>query len=69
MSMIVTGIEWDTAGCGVSREENESDEEALDLPYETIVPDMPEDDVADYLADEWGFCVCGFSIRRKHAEL
>ena len=50
--MKVTGIIWDTDG-----------EDIDGLPEEVNIPDgIEEDDIADYLSDEYGWCVESFSI-------
>lgn len=47
--MKVTNIIWDTDGFSV---------EELGLPTEVEVPSyLEEDEVADYLSDEYGFCI------------
>lgn len=51
--MLVTNIKWDTDG------------EVIDLPNEVEVPDEYDadyDGIADYLSDEYGFCVEGYSF-------
>jgi hypothetical protein len=43
-------VDWDTDG------------EDLGLPTEVLVPNfVPDDDVADYLSDIYGFCVNSWS--------
>ena len=45
-------VEWDTDGGDVD-----------DLPNEVEIPyDVDEDDIADWLSDEFGYCVESFSI-------
>ena len=45
-------VEWDTDG-----------EEVDDLPSEVEIPyDVEEDDIADWLSDEFGYCVESFSV-------
>ena len=49
--MRVTNIKWETDG------------EVVDLPTEVEVDDnMSDDEVADYLSDEYGWFVNGFSL-------
>ena len=44
-------IKWDT------------DNEIIDLPTEVEIPEgYSEDEVADYLSDEYGYCVFNFDI-------
>lgn len=47
-------IKWDTDG----------DEKVLqDLPTEMIIPDeLAEEDICDYLSDEYGYYVFGFDV-------
>lgn len=52
--MKITNIVWDTDGYDV---------EALCLPTETYVPsEVEEDEIADWLSDEYGFLVESFLI-------
>ena len=45
----ITNIEWDT------------DEEKIEtLPTETIIEAEDEDEIADKLSDEYGFCIFNF---------
>ena len=55
--MLATNIKWDTDG----------DIEILDdLPTEVEIPyDMEEDEICDYLSDEYGYCVFGFDIEKN----
>ena len=55
--MLATNIKWDTDG----------DIEILDdLPTEVDIPyDMEEDEICDYLSDEYGYCVFGFDIEKN----
>jgi len=49
--MKVTNIKWETDG------------EVVDLPTEVEVEDgMSDDEVADFLSDEYGWLVNGFSL-------
>lgn len=51
----VTNIDWDV----------DYDDEFADtpnLPTEVIIEVEDEDDIADALSDEYGFCINGFSI-------
>ena len=49
--MRVTNIKWETDG------------EVVDLPTEVEVEDgMSDDEVADFLSDEYGWLVNGFSL-------
>ena len=61
--MRVIDIDWDTDGQDIKN---------LDLPTEVEVPDDIadeifdggyDDDVADWLSDEYGYCVYGFIIK------
>ena len=50
----VTDIEWDTDG------ENPED---LDLPSEVAInDDIDEDEIADWLSDNYGWCVLSFNV-------
>ena len=49
--MKAINIQWDT------------DNEMIDLPTEVEIPEgYSEDEVVDYLSDEYGFCVFSFDI-------
>lgn len=48
----VTNIDWDV----------DEIEDLKDLPTTCIIDAEDEDDIADALSDEYGFCVNGFSI-------
>ena len=49
--MKAINIKWDT------------DDQVVDLPIEVEIPEgYSEDDVADYLSDEYGYCVFSFDI-------
>ena len=49
--MIVSDIKWETDG------------EVVELPTEVEVDDdLDEDEIADYLSDEYGWLVNGFSL-------
>lgn len=49
--MLVSDIKWETDG------------EVVDLPTEVEVDDdLDEDEIADYLSDEYGWLVNGFSL-------
>ena len=49
-------IVWDTDG---------EDEEDLGLPSRVEIPFFVDDDeIADYLSDEYGYCVFGFNIEQ-----
>ena len=49
---IAINIDWDY-----------DDDDDQDLPTEVEIPDDVEDDeIADYLSDEYGFCVRSFCI-------
>lgn len=54
--MKVYNIMWD-----IDYYEND-DNETIILPTEIEIPDMHIDDITDYLSDEYGFCIQGFSI-------
>ena len=50
--MKITNIDWDT-----------DDEPIEDLPTEvTINEEIEPDAIADYLSDQYGFCVKGFCV-------
>ena len=50
-------IKWDTDG---------EDEEDLGLPSRVEIPFIFNDDeIADYLSDEYGYCVFGFNIEQN----
>lgn len=52
LANISIDIKWDT------------DNEVVDLPSQVEIPqDIAEDDVADYLADLYGFCVFSYSVK------
>jgi hypothetical protein len=54
VKIYITDIDWDTDG--------ESKEE-LELPDVVVVTDdIDEDEIADMLSDDYGFCVNSFSI-------
>ena len=47
----IVDIDWDTGGY-------ENEECVHYLPEEWNVPDdVPDEDIADFLSDTWGFCV------------
>ena len=49
--MKAINIKWDT------------DNEMIDLPTEVEIPEgYSEDEVADYLSDEYGYCIFNFDI-------
>ena len=49
--MKAINIQWDT------------DDQVVDLPKEVEIPEgYSEDEVADYLSDEYGYCVFSFDI-------
>ena len=52
---IVSNIDWDV----------DSAEDLNDLPTTCIIDAFDEDDIADALSDKYGFCVNGFSIKKK----
>ena len=53
--MLITNISWDTDG-----------ELIKELPTEVIVSDtIDEDEIADWLSDNWGFCVFSFSTENE----
>ena len=58
MELRITDIEWDTDG----KEADLPPEVILDAAAEGI--EDPEAEVADWLADRYGWCVKGFSIDR-----
>ena len=48
-----TEIEWDV----------DEDDEPVELPTEIAIPwDVFDDDIDDYLSDEYGFCVSGYNV-------
>ena len=52
--MKVKNIAWETDGCST---------EELGLPIEVDVPsEIEEDDIADWLSDEYGFLVESFEL-------
>lgn len=62
MVRYATNILWCTDG---------EDEDELDLPWEVRLPDWLSDDddeIADYLSDEVGFLVDGFSVEEREDE-
>jgi hypothetical protein len=40
----------------------ETDGQSVNLPETLLVPDMPKDEIADYLSDNYGFLVNNISI-------
>lgn len=56
--MRAVNIKWDTTDSVW-----EHNNEPVDLPSEVYIPaEVSKDDVADYLSDEYGFCVESFDI-------
>lgn len=54
----VTGIIWDTEDNG-----EDMSQEELDLPSEVDIYEAIDiDDIADYLSDEYGYCVICFDV-------
>ena len=52
--MLVTDIVWDTDG------------ENVELPTEVEIPnDIEEDEIADYLSDEYGWCIESFNVNAR----
>lgn len=50
----IVSVEWDTDG-----------EDVEDLPEEVEVPsEIEEEDIADWLSDEYGYCVESFSVEK-----
>ena len=50
-----TDINWDTT--------DENGKHEIDLPKEVRIPKgITDDDIADYLSDEYGWCVNSFNI-------
>lgn len=49
----VTNIKWDTDGARVK------------LPKNAIVEAEDEDEIADILSDEYGFCIYSLEIKEK----
>ena len=55
--MKAINIKWDT------------DDQVVDLPTEVEIPEgYSEDEVVDYLSDEYGFCVFNFDINDEVME-
>lgn len=50
----ITNIEWDTDG-----------EKIETLPTEAIIEAKDEDEIADKLSDEYGFCIFNFIIKER----
>ena len=44
----------------------EEDNNKIMLPTKLIIPNMDIDEVADWLSDEYGFCVQGFNIENEN---
>lgn len=56
---IVKGIKWDTDG-----------EDIAELPVSIAIdPSVPDEDIADLLSDEFGFCVFGFTVEQRCCEV
>lgn len=58
--MLITNISWD-----VSSDKYDEDEldDYLGLPVEVELPDnIDPNDAADWLSDEYGFCIISFSL-------
>ena len=58
--MLITNISWD-----VSSDKYDEDEldDYLGLPVEVELPDnIDPNDSADWLSDEYGFCIISFSL-------
>jgi hypothetical protein len=52
--MLISDIKWDTDG------------ENVELPTEVEIPnDIEDDEIADYLSDEYGWCIESFNIKAK----
>jgi hypothetical protein len=59
--VFATNIEWDTNG------EDFINDEITDLPTIVEIPSGVDSDAfADYLSDEYGFCVFGFDIEEVY---
>ena len=62
--ILVTGINWDVDE-GDIKELGLPEEVMIDNPSPEMIEDVEEegycDDVAEYLSDEYGWCVCGFT--------
>lgn len=54
--LIATNIKWDVS----------SDELGDDLPAEVDVPSgmTDDDEISDWLTDTYGFCHCGFELKK-----
>ena len=57
--MKIYNIMWDVD----YYEENNNE---IMLPTKLIIPNMDIDEVADWLSDEYGFCVQGFNIENEN---
>jgi hypothetical protein len=58
---IVTDIDWDV-------DQDDFDDEAalLKLPTRVSIPwNVFDDDIADWLSDEYGYCVNGFNVEEE----
>lgn len=59
MGWYITDITWDATEAEIADNE---------LPTKVDIPDnedIQEDDISDYLSDEYGFCVVGYCVETK----
>lgn len=63
--MRATNIEWDVTDDDLTKEEQE--DAFAELPTEVEIPDdlYDEDDISDWLSDEYGYCHNGFEIEEN----
>lgn len=58
--MLITNISWDVSSDKYSEDELN---DYLGLPVEVELPDnIDPNDAADWLSDEYGFCIISFSL-------
>ena len=58
--MLITNISWDVSSGKYSEDELN---DYLGLPVEVDLPDtIDPNDAADWLSDEYGFCIISFSL-------
>lgn len=58
--MLITNISWDVSSGKYSKDELN---DYLGLPVEVELPDnIDPNDAADWLSDEYGFCIISFSL-------
>lgn len=62
---IATDVEWDINPDDYDDIE-EYEEVDCSLPSEVEIPDdVTDDEIADYLADEYGTCIIGYTLRKE----